>query len=130
MLRLVFNRKLNMIILGAVLLILLIVICQGININYKVEGDNIRINWFSGVDIHIKDIYEIKVLDKVPGMTKITGLDIFNIRQGVYSLEGIGKVMLYANDINRKMILIRTSTMTYGLTPEDTQQFVKSIAKK
>lgn len=124
------GRKLNIIILASVFLVVAIIFYQSINIDYKIEDGSIKINWFSGVEIPIGDITEIRVLDKVPQMTKITGIDILGIRQGVYTVEGIGRVKMYISDIGRKLVLVKTISMTYGLTPENTPQFVNAISIK
>lgn len=122
-----FKRRLNILVLIILVPFIIIILFQGFNINYKVVSKNIEISWFSGVKIPIKDITEVKVLDKAPGMIRIMGMSIFNIRQGTYSVEGIGRVKLYVNDITRKLILIKTDKMTYGITPENTKEFVSLI---
>lgn len=124
------GEKLNIIILVSVFLVVAIIFYQSIKIDYQVEDGSIKINWFSGENISLKDIAEIRVLDKIPEMTKITGIDIFGIKQGVYELEGIGRVKMYISDTGRKLVLVKTASMAYGLTPEDTQQFVNKISIK
>lgn len=119
--------KLNIIIIAAVLLIAGILAYQGMNMDYKVEDGHIKISWFTGVEIPVKDITGIKVLDKAPAITKITGVDLFNVREGVYTMDGVGKVRLYVSDIGRKIVLVKTSSMIYGLSPSNPEQFVKMI---
>jgi hypothetical protein len=120
-------RKSDCIMIAALILLMFLFLYHGIDIDYKIEDENIKINWFTGVNIPFKDIESVKMLDSTPNMIKIMGMDFMNIRQGIYSLEGIGRVKMYARDIRRKMVLVKTSKMTYALTPKDPIQFTKLL---
>lgn len=118
---------LNGFILVIVAFMVIILAYRGLNIDYKIEKGNIIITWFKGVTIPIKDITEVRILDSTPKMTKIKGVDLMYIRQGTYSLEGVGRVKVYSPDIRRKMILISTDKITYGITPGNPRQFANII---
>lgn len=120
-------KKSDCIMIAALILLMVLFLYRGIDIDYKIEDENIKINWFTGVSIPFKDIESVKMLDSTPNMIKIMGMDFMNIRQGIYSLEGIGRVKMYARDIRRKMVLVKTSKMTYALTPKDPIQFTKLL---
>ncbi|HBM75130.1 MAG TPA: hypothetical protein DD429_06190 [Clostridiaceae bacterium] len=120
-------KKSDCIMIAALILLMFLFLYHGIDIDYKIEDENIKINWFTGVSIPFKDIESVKMLDSTPNMIKIMGMDFMNIRQGIYSLEGIGRVKMYARDIRRKMVLVKTSKMTYALTPKDPIQFTKLL---
>lgn len=126
-----WNRiRLEYIMIGALIPLMFLFFYQGINIDYKLEDGNININWFTGVSIPIKDIENVKVLETTPKMHRITGMSFMNIRQGIYSLEGVGRVNMYVRDIRRKLVLVTTSKMTYGLTPENPAEFIKLLTEK
>lgn len=121
------KKKMDFIIIALIASLALLLLYQGINMDYKVEGGVINIEWFTGVDIPLADVEEVKVLDSLPDMQKIIGIEMGNIRQGTYSLEGIGRVKLYARNIKRKLVLIKTNSMVYGITPENPQAFMEQI---
>lgn len=121
------KKKMDFIIIALIAFLALLLLYQGINMDYKVEGGVINIEWFTGVDIPLADVEEVKVLDSLPDMQKIIGIEMGNIRQGTYSLEGIGRVKLYARNIKRKLVLIKTNSMVYGITPENPQAFMEQI---
>lgn len=125
-----FKRGFNFAVLAAVIIILSVLAYQGMNLNYTVEKGYIKINWFTGVSVPIKDINEAIILDNTPKMTKMVGVELFNIRQGTFSLEGIGRVKMYAGDVRRKLVLLKTDKITYAITPENPSQFLKWIGKK
>lgn len=122
------KKNMDFIIIALIASLALLLLYQGINMDYKVEGGVINIEWFTGVDIPLADVEEVKVLDSLPDMQKIIGIEMGNIRQGTYSLEGIGRVKLYARNIKRKLVLIKTNSMVYGITPENSQAFMEQIA--
>lgn len=123
--RYAFN--LNHVVAASLAVMVFAMAYKGINIDYKVENNNIIINWFSGVVIPVDDVVEVSILEETPKMEKVFGIDLFSIRQGTYSLEGIGRVKVYSKDIKRKMVLIKTHKMSYGLTPEDAREFARLI---
>lgn len=122
--------NLNHFIAVAVIIMVLIMAYKGASIDYTVEDENIVISWFTGVAIPIKDVVEVRILDETPKMEKVIGVELFDIRQGTYSLEGIGRVKVYSPDIKRKMVLVKTDKMYYGLTPGDAQEFAKLVSSK
>lgn len=123
-----FKWRLDFIVVILIAALIIALVYQGTNIDYKIEKGNISINWFTGVIIPIKDIAEIKVLDKAPKMKKIIGVELFGIKQGTFDMEGFGRVKVYSGDISRKMVIVRTKQFTYGLTPDNTTRFVKLIS--
>jgi len=125
-----FKRSINFAVLTAIIIIFSVLAYRGMNIEYYIEKGNIRINWFGDVTIPIKDINQAIILDNTPEMTKMVGVEFFNIRQGTFSLEGIGRVKIYADDIRRKIVLLKTDKITYGITPDNPEQFVRWIGKR
>ncbi|KPU45330.1 hypothetical protein OXPF_12230 [Oxobacter pfennigii] len=119
--------KLSLVILGIVTVIFLVLANKGIDIKYVVSNGSINISWFGETKIPIKDIVEIRLLDELPQMEKVKGVEFFNLRQGTFFIEGIGKVKVYSPDIRKKMVLIKTPVMTYGVTPENAKEFISYI---
>jgi Protein of unknown function (DUF2679). len=124
------RSKFNLIVLAIVLVFLIVMFYQGTNMKYKIEGENVRITWFAGVNIPRRDIMDVKVLQDKPKMTRIVGVSLFTVKEGTYTLEGVGRVRMYANNINKKLVLVTTDKMTYCITPDNPEQFVKELGFK
>jgi hypothetical protein len=125
-----FNRtKLNNIVLLIVVPLLIILFIAGSNMKYKVEGGGVKIKWITSINIPADKIKEVQILDKTPGMNRVFGMDMISVKQGTYTLEGIGRVKMYANNIKRKLVLIKTDDTVYAITPENPEEFKKSIGR-
>lgn len=117
------TKKLNLIVIGIVAIVFAVILYQGVRMDYSVSGDSVHISWFKGVNISRRDIKDVVILEDRPNMSKVVGVDLFNIRAGTYQLEGIGNVRMYAGDIKRKLVLVKTDGTTYCITPKDPEKF-------
>ncbi len=97
------------------------------NMEYLVEPDGVVIRGITQVTIPMSEITEVVVLDKAPAMHRNFGISVLNVRQGRFTLIGVGKVNMYASNITRRLVVIRTADATYAITPKDPESFVAQL---
>ncbi len=78
---------------------------------------------FEEVSIPFYLIDNIKDVPIIPSMKLLEGIEDGNFRKGLFEVEGHGKVHMYVNDINQKMILIDHNNERYGITPGIDESF-------
>ena len=122
------SARANAVIIAGTLVVVLALTWQVFTLDYQTDTEGIHISWFLGVTIPLNSIEDVVVMEERPSLSRRAGFNLLQFRQGNYTLEEVGAVKLYVNDINRPLVLIYTDSVIYGITPEDTGAFVEAIA--
>ena len=76
------------------------------------------------------DITDIQVLERVPKMRKLYGLDGLRTWIGDFTSPEYGRVKVYISNRNWAAIIIKTKNQTYVITPEHAAQFARQMQTK
>lgn len=77
----------------------------------EIKDDIIQISGDYGIDLSIKDIQSIELVNELPEITsKINGFALQNIEKGLFRTSTDEKVKLLINSQNKPFILIITKT--------------------
>ncbi|MEN6325943.1 MAG: PH domain-containing protein [Syntrophomonas sp.] len=102
------------------LFIYLILITGLLNMSYRVEEDGLVIKW--GI-ARIKIAWdEIKNINRIAGksnMSSLFGSSWHGYMIGLYTINGVGAVRMFATFPEKGFIYLKTSRGFYGLTPAD-----------
>ncbi len=73
------------------------------------------------------EITEVRVLEQLPRLRKEVGRNGLRTWVGDFSSDDLGMVKAYILNIRRPIVLVKTSTETILISPEDTETFVQQL---
>lgn len=100
-----------------------LLVLAGNRLAYQIVDEQIRISWIRPVVIPLPEVIAVEILDGTVRMRRDFGIGVGNLRQGTFTVEGVGRVRMYAGDIRRPLVLIHTESAIYGVTPTDASEF-------
>lgn len=102
------------------LFIYLILITGLLNMTYRVEEDGLLIKWgIARIKIAWNEIQSINQITGKSNMSSLFGSSWHGYMIGLYSVNGVGAVRMFATFPQKGFIYLKTSRGFYGLTPAD-----------
>lgn len=99
----------------------------------EIKAEIIKIGGDYGIDLPIKDIKSIELVNELPEITlKINGFALQNIEKGLFRTNGGEKVKLLINSQNKPFILIITNTndkIYYSSKEKSNQKIYNQLIK-
>lgn len=97
------------------------------NMKYTFGSDAVS---FSSVTLQYHDITEVQYLQEVPPLSGRVGTGIGNLQIGTFTVSGIGRGKVYATDISKPALFIRTDKTFYIITPDNAKEHYEQIRSK
>ncbi|MDD3268886.1 MAG: PH domain-containing protein [Syntrophomonadaceae bacterium] len=102
------------------LFIYLVLVTGLFNMTYRVEEDGLLIKWgIARIKIAWDEISNINQITGKSNMSSLFGSSWYGYMIGLYTVNGIGAVRMFATFPEKGFIYLKTSRGFYGLTPAD-----------
>jgi len=80
--------------------------------------------------ISFADVTKVEILEALPSMRKVNGLDNTSVRIGAFSTQELGEFRAYINLKQKKHLVIYTAQSTYIVTPVDAEAVYQAIQNR
>jgi hypothetical protein len=97
------------------------------NYEYLLDDAGVTITRGRGITIPYEKITDVQYFEKLPSLSQRVGESIGNKRNGTFTVAGVGRGKVYAQDITRSALIIFTEDTFYAITPENAQEFMAQI---
>ncbi|MGI6344147.1 MAG: PH domain-containing protein [Bacillota bacterium] len=94
---------------------------------YLLDDTGVTITRGRGITIAYDEITDLQYFEQLPKLSMRVGESIGNKRNGTFTVAGVGRGKVYAQDITRSALIIFTEDTFYAITPENAQEFMAQI---
>jgi len=110
---------------------MLVTAARAARMEYRLDPDGLTIVWGEPRTIPYADIRSVERVEGRPRLRRIVGTAISGLHLGTFSLQGVGRVRLYAGRIDQHLVLVDAGPHgRLGLTPEDPDRFVAELRRR
>jgi len=100
---------------------------MGVTLEYEFGPDYVK---FQNVVIPYEELVEVRLLEEVPPLSNRVGTSIGNYRSGTFTVEGIGRGRVVADDRTKPALVLFTNKGFYIITPDNAAERYKEIMEK